>query len=241
MVLSPPQPKSNFNQYLELTKPRLALGNLLVAGAAFIFGSPEVIDWNAFAFMFLGLWCVIGSACVFNNIYDRGIDAKMERTRSRALVTGIIAKTSAMLFGTALLMIGIGLLSATNIFALGAAAVGWATYVLWYTPLKHRSSLALYVGAVSGATPPVVGYAAAAGMLDWYAAGLFVILYLWQLPHFLAIARYRFDEYAAANVPLAVMRPTSDTQKLRARKIFYASLVVLVAVSILLILQRWVR
>lgn len=241
MALSPPQPKSNSSLYFELTKPRLALGNLLVAGAAFIFGSPEVIDWRACVLMFAGLWCVIGSACVFNNIYDRDIDAKMERTKSRALVTGTIAKTPATLFGTALLMIGIGLLATTNIFALGVAIIGWISYVLWYTPLKHRSSLALYVGAIAGATPPVVGYAAATGTLDWYAAGLFTLLYLWQLPHFLAIARYRYDEYAAANVPLAVTRPSSEAQRRRARKIFYASLVALVALSALLILQRWMR
>lgn len=232
---------SVLNSYLELTKPRLALGNLLVAAAAFVFGAPPIFDWYSFVLMLAGLWCVIGSACVFNNIYDRDIDARMERTRTRAMVTGALSKRRAMLFGTLLLALGLLLLFYTNIFALCVAVAGWISYVLLYTPLKHISGLALYVGAVAGATPPVVGYAAAAGTLDWYAAGLFALIYLWQLPHFLAIARYRYDDYAAANIPLAVRAPQSEKERRRARIIFHASLVLLLIVSALLILQRWMR
>lgn len=233
--------KTNAWLYLELTKPRLALANIIVAAAAYIFGSPELFDWSGFFFMLAGLFMVIGSACTFNNIYDRGIDARMERTRSRALATGTISKRYAAVFGVILLILGSILLLQTHILALLSSVAGWVSYVISYTPLKHRSGLALYVGALAGATPPVVGYTAATGVLDWYAVALFALLYLWQLPHFMAIARYRYREYAAAGIPLAVSEPIDEDERRRARLIFHASLAVLVAFSAFLILQRWIR
>ncbi len=227
-------------KYVSLTKPGIIGGNVMVAMAAFIFGSPVAIDWGGFWFMATGLSLVIASACVFNNYFDRDIDTRMERTKTRLLAARAVSVTGALVFGVILLGLGAILLRHTGALALGAALAGFVSYVFLYTPLKHKSGYAVYVGAFSGATPPVVGYAAAAQVLDMNAAWLFIFLFLWQLPHFLAIAIYRYDEYTAAGVPLLVGNHTEKNRR-RARKVFLYSLVVLLAFCALLILQRWMR
>ena len=227
--------------YLNLTKPRMVVMNVAVAAAAFVFGSPATLNWQTFGFMVLGLGGIVAAACVFNNYADRHLDAKMERTKNRALAAGTLPPARALVFGTVLLVAGVALLSQTNLVALGAALVGFVTYVFVYTPLKPRTGLALYPGAVAGATPPVVGYAAAAGTLDYYALALFAVLFLWQIPHFLAIARYRYHEYTAGGVPLLVKEPQTQAERARARKVFYISLVFLVLFCGALIAQRWIR
>lgn len=226
--------------YLNLTKPRLMLMNVAVAAAAFVFGSPSTIDWQAFGAALLGLACIVAAACVFNNYADRNIDAKMERTKNRELVSGKVKPQHALVFGLILFVLGVtALYLYTNALALGAALLGFVVYVFLYTPLKPKSGYALYVGAVAGATPPLVGYVAAAGVLDTFALALFAFLFLWQVPHFLAIARYRFAEYSAAGVPLLVAEPQGEEDRHRARRVFYISLVVLVVFCTILIVARW--
>lgn len=216
-----------FKDYIELAKPRMVLGNDLVAAAAFIFASRGAVEWPQFWLMLTGLSLVMGSACVFNNVHDRSLDARMARTKTRALAAGRIKPAYALALGTALLAGGIVALYYINLLALGAALAGWIVYVLVYTPLKPRTPLALFAGALAGATPPLVGYAAAAHMLDWWAFALFMFMFLWQIPHFLAIARYRYDEYAAAGVPVLTAKPANEGERQRARIIFFSSLVVL--------------
>lgn len=228
--------------YYELAKPGIVYGNMLAAVAGFFFGSGEYIEWGTFAAMVLGLSGIIASACVWNNIYDRHADARMERTKGRPLAAGEIplknAAAYALLLGTA----GAAALAFfTNVLALVFALIGFAIYVLWYTPLKHRSATALYVGALAGATPPVVGYTAAAYALDAYALGLFAALFLWQIPHFLSIAVFRYDEYKAAGIPLLIQKAPGPEARKRARKIFFYSLLVLLAFCLILIVQRWIR
>lgn len=214
--------------------------NVLVAVAVFIFASPELFDWTALAVMASGLTFAVASACVFNNVADRELDAHMERTKKRGLVTGEVTPLHALIYAGALIICGVLLLKLVHPLALAAALLGFVTYVFIYTPLKPKTGYALYVGAIAGATPTLVGYAAAAQRLDGVAYALFVILFLWQLPHFLAIARYRFDEYMAGGVPLLVKRPQNDKEKQKARKIFYWSLVFLLLFCLTLIVQRWI-
>ena len=228
--------------YYELAKPGIIYGNTLTAGAGFFLAGQGVIEWSLLVVMLVGLSFIIASACVFNNYFDRHIDARMERTKNRALVVGHASKTGALLFGLALLLFGtLTLHYYTNILALGVALVGFLVYVFLYTPLKPHTAHALWVGAVAGATPPVVGYTAASGVLDVYAWILFAALFLWQIPHFLAIAVYRFEEYRAAGIPLFISKTPSPETKKKARAVFYASLVVLLLGCLALILQRWVR
>jgi len=218
-----------FSAYYELAKPRMVYANVVVAAAAFYYASHGSIEWLTLAATLAGLGLVIASGCVFNNYYDRDIDAAMERTKCRAMPTGSVPRGNALVWGTVLLSIGMALLGFVNMQALLVAVVGWVVYVLLYTPLKHRSPSALFVGAVAGATPPVVGYAAAYGALDMVALYLFVLLFVWQLPHFIAISIYRGEEYASAGVPMYIRGPFSAGQKKLARRVFHASLVVLLS------------
>ena len=225
--------------YYNLAKPGIVYGNALVAAAGFLFAARGHIDWILFLATLVGLSLVIGSACVFNNIYDIEIDARMERTKSRAMVTGAVSRTSATLYALVLGLAGEILLGFyTTPLALTAALAGFIIYVLFYTPLKSRTPWALFVGAAAGATPPMVGYLAVAGHLDVSAWVLFGGLYIWQLPHFMAIATYRWQEYTAAGVPLFIKRDPSPRAKRWGRMVFYASLIVLLLACAALMLHR---
>jgi protoheme IX farnesyltransferase len=228
--------------YFSLTKPPMVLGNTIVAIAAFLFASPIIIDWQALALLSIGFSFIIASACVFNNYYDRAIDALMERTKTRAIPSGSVILSRVFLLGYGLLLSGSIILLTLSTLVLSVALVGYVTYVCAYTPFKHRSSQALYVGAFAGAMPPVVGYAAGAGLLDGYALLFFIFLFVWQIPHFLAISVYRFNEYAAAGIPLLVHKgPYSSRERKVARAVFYISLVVLLFFCLCLMLHRWTR
>ncbi len=230
-----------FYKYYWLLKPGITRSNVLAAAAGFLFASTTINWWLFVATMF-GIACVIASGCVFNNYMDRALDAKMERTQKRALVRGIISNRAALIYASMLGVVGaLTLFLYTNTLTLMVALVGWVVYVLVYTPLKPRNPIALFVGGVAGSIPLVVGYVAATNTLDWYAFILFAVLYVWQIVHFMAIAVYRYDEYTAAGVPLYIRKRPSDAAKQRARKVFYASLFVLLFFCLFLILQRWIR
>ncbi|MEJ0021846.1 MAG: heme o synthase [Candidatus Doudnabacteria bacterium] len=192
-----------FKIYYQLTKPGIIYGNAITTIAGFFLASRGHMNWRLLLATLVGLSLVIASACVFNNLYDRDIDRKMERTRSRALVTGSISKTNAIIFGIVLIFLGAFVLRFhTNTRALLAALFGFFVYVFAYTPLKHRSVHATLVGAIAGAVPPVVGYTAVTNRFDLAALLLFLILVAWQMPHFYAIAIRRLDEYRSAGIPV---------------------------------------
>jgi protoheme IX farnesyltransferase len=231
-------------EYYELAKPGIIYGNALTATAGFFLASPESLAEAGllFATMLIGLSLIIASACVFNNYFDRDIDAKMERTKNRALAAGRIPAHRALTFAAILGLLGaLVLWLYTTTLALGVALVGFGVYVFLYTPLKHKTPHALWVGAIAGATPPVVGYTAVTATLDWYALALFTFLFLWQIPHFLSIALYRHEEYQAAGIPLFIHKAPTEQTKRRARQVFFLSLVVLLLWCTALILQRWIR
>ncbi len=214
--------------YYRLTKPGIIYGNALMYAAGFFLASRAGINWADFFICLVGLSLVMASACVFNNYADREMDAKMERTKNRALVSGKISPKAALIFGQALWLLGFGILYFFSTHtAFLVALVGFAVYVYLYTPMKPKSRWALLVGAVAGATPPVVGYTAVTDSVDIWALGLFVALFIWQLPHFIAIATYRFEDYSKAGVPLFARAPKNDKERKLARGIFFASLVIL--------------
>jgi len=193
--------------YYELTKSGLVFGNIITVIGGFALASSvagEPINFLLLIAAVLGICLVMASGCVFNNYIDWDIDAKMSRTRERVLVTGRISGRAALIFGTALGALGFLILIVfTNIVATGAALVGLFFYVVMYSLWwKRRSPFGTVIGSISGATPPVVGYAAANGRIDMAAIILFLILVVWQMPHFFAIAIRRADDYAAAGVPV---------------------------------------
>jgi protoheme IX farnesyltransferase len=166
--------------------------------------------------MLSGLALIIASACVFNNYTDRGIDSHMARTKHRALVEGTISGRAALIYATVLGLTGSLILGRfTNLLTLGIALTGLFAYVVLYGLAKRRSVYGTEVGSVSGAIPPVVGYVAVTGRLDAGAFILFLILVLWQMPHFYAIAMYRLKDYSAAGLPVLPVKKGARVTKFR--------------------------
>jgi protoheme IX farnesyltransferase len=189
------------SEYFRLTKPGIIFGNVINATASFFLASKGHINFPLLFELLIGTSFIIASACVFNNYLDRGIDAKMARTKKRALVQKLIPVPYALVYGAALGILGILILIfSTNLLTVLAGILAFIFYVFLYTPLKKKSVYAVIVGSVPGAIPAVAGYLAVTGRIDTGAILLFFILVFWQMPHFYSIAIYRLKEYAAANI-----------------------------------------
>lgn len=190
-------------EYYYLTKPGIIKGNILVATAAYLFGAQNYIDIPTLIGLLVGTSSIIASGCVVNNYFDRNIDKHMKRTSNRALVTGSITPTRALLFAVVLGLIGAAaLIVFVNLITLAIGVIGFTSYAFVYTFAKHKTVHATLIGTLPGATPPVAGYAAATGHIDGAAGVLFLTLFAWQMAHFYAIAVFRAQEYKAAKVPV---------------------------------------
>ncbi len=164
----------------------------------------------------LGTSLVIASACVFNNYIDRDIDKHMARTKKRALVTGLIPGPIALTYATVLGLLGFLILSIyTNWLTVALGFVGIFSYVVLYGIGKRRSVHGTLVGSISGAMPPVAGYTAVTNRFDSGALLLFLILVFWQMPHFYAIAMRRYNDYAAAKLPVLPVKKGMKTTKVQ--------------------------
>jgi protoheme IX farnesyltransferase len=191
-----PLARASAADWLELTKPRITLLVVFTALVGFVSAAPAE-RWSALLVAALaGTGLVAAGASALNQVLERATDALMHRTRNRPIPAGRIRPAEATLFGTLLTGAGLLLLAALcgPLAALVAFAT-WASYLFLYTPLKRRTHLATLVGAVPGALPPVIGWAAASGRLEPGAFILFAIVFLWQIPHFLAIAWLYRDDY----------------------------------------------
>jgi protoheme IX farnesyltransferase len=189
--------------HIVLTKPGIILGNVITTAAGFVLASKGSIDYWLFLMTLIGLSFIIASSCVFNNYIDRQVDAKMARTKNRPLATGTISCTNAVIFGALLGLIGAWVLfSYTNLLTLSIALAGFLIYVFPYSFGKYHTSYGTLIGSVAGAAPPLVGYCAVTNSFDLGALLLFLIVVLWQMPHFYAIAIYRFNDYARAGIPV---------------------------------------
>ncbi len=188
-------------EYYQLAKPGIVFGNAVTAVGGFALASKGHIDpWLLIATLF-GISFIVGASCVFNNYMDRMADAKMSRTQKRPLVTGTISTQKALLFGSLLTFLGGATLALfANLLSLALALIGMAVYLGLYTVLKYRTAHCTLVGSIAGGIPPMVGYCAVSGRIDMGALLIFLILVLWQMPHFFAIAMYRADEFAAASI-----------------------------------------
>lgn len=204
-----------WKKYLVLTKPGIIFGNVVTAMGGFFLASKDSFHLVHFLAMVIGLGLIIASACVFNNCKDIDIDSKMKRTQNRALVTGKIDIKKAIIFGCVLLLLGSALLEGmTNTYATISALLGFIVYVLIYTPVKKRSVHGTLVGSIAGAMPPVVGYTAVSSQFDLASLLLFVIVAIWQMPHFYAISLFRMEEYKRASVPvLPLVHGVDQTKK----------------------------
>jgi protoheme IX farnesyltransferase len=189
--------------WLELTKPRITTMVVVTALVGFVTASPGPAWGLLLAATLVGTGLVAAGAGVLNHLLERDTDALMLRTRSRPLPAGRLGAAEAAGFGALLSASGVGCLFwRCGPLAAAVASFTWASYLFVYTPLKRRTPLATLVGAVPGALPPVIGWAAASGRLEPGAFILFAILFLWQVPHFLAVSWLYRDDYARAGFPM---------------------------------------
>lgn len=200
------------NDYKTLTKPSITRMVVITAAIGFVFGVAPgaAFPWVTLIIAMVGTALSCMAASVFNQMIERDTDALMDRTKNRPVAAGRVAPRPALLFGTLLTAAGVGLLAAFGLYLAAAlCAFTIASYALLYTPLKKHTSLSLLIGAVPGAVPPMIGYAAAANDLGPAAWLLFAIMFVWQVPHFLAIAWLYRDDYAKAKLAmLPVIDPT---------------------------------
>ncbi len=206
---------NTFTKYYRLTKPGIIRGNLMTATAGFLFASKGNVDISILFGVLFGVSLVIASGCVFNNYIDRDIDSKMERTKKRSIVIGDVSGINANIFACALGILGLLILYIfTNSLTMFLGIMGLFFYVVVYGYFKRKSVHGTLVGSISGAIPPVAGYTAVMGSLDLGAWLLFIILAVWQMPHFYAIAVYRRKDYEAAGIPILSVVKGVDTTRL---------------------------
>ena len=199
--------------YISLTKPRITWLILMSAGVGYFFGLRGLpfaqIHWWALFHTIIGTGLIASGTAALNQWSEREADAKMRRTSDRPLPAGRLNANRALAFGIALAVIGFAELAwFVNVLSAVLGGATLVSYLFLYTPLKQRSWLSTTVGAFPGAMPPMIGFAAAAGTLTGPAWVLFAILFLWQFPHFYAIAWMYRDDYARAGIRmLPVVEP----------------------------------
>ena len=212
--------------YLSLTKPRLNLLVVATSAAGYYLGSPGDPTLGAMAQAVAGTALVAAGAAVLNQLAERDTDAMMRRTRTRALPDGRVRPVDARLFGVVLSAGGLALLATHTYLAAALALTTLLIYLAVYTPLKRRSPLSTLVGAVPGALPPVIGWTAAHGSISAGGLALFAIVFLWQMPHFMAIAWMYRDDYGKAGFPMLPVIDPSGKRAGRQAVLYAAALLV---------------
>lgn len=189
--------------YATLIKPRIAVLALLTVSAGFTLASPEGLQLPALVHALFGIALVAAASNSLNQLIERETDARMRRTENRPLPSGRMSPWEVFVFGVVTGVGGVVYLAAwVNLQTAALAALTLLLYAGVYTPLKRRTSLCTALGAIPGALPPVLGWTAAGGPLDSRAFSLFAILFLWQFPHFLAIAWLYREDYADAGLKM---------------------------------------
>jgi heme o synthase len=209
--------------FVTLTKPRLNFLVLITTLGGMYIAAPDGVALPVLFHALVGTALVAGGAAALNQVWERDTDGLMRRTRRRPIPGGRLRAVDGAWFGT--LLSAAGLIELTwkvNPLASAVAAATLVSYVFVYTPLKTRTSLSTLIGAVPGALPPVIGWAAATGTISIGAIVLFGIVFLWQMPHFLAIAWLYRDDYRQARIPLLpVLEP--DGRRTGQQALLYAA------------------
>lgn len=224
-------PRGTLGDFVQLAKPRITLMVVVTTLVGYLEGRPGAVNGALLAHTLLGTALVAAAASTLNQWGERRADAVMRRTAQRPLPAGRLTAHQALAFGVVLFVAGTAWLAAfATPLASALAALTAASYLLAYTPLKPVTSLATVVGAVPGAIPPMIGWAAARGELGAGAWVLFLIVFFWQMPHFLAIAAAFRQDYARAGFRvLAVVDP--DGASTARQSVLYAT--TLVPISLL--------
>lgn len=217
--------------YLELTKPRVNSLVVLTSAIGFCLASSGDPNLLRLVHLLLGTSLLGGGTAVLNQFLERESDGKMHRTRNRPLPSGRLSAFQAMVFGSVLIVVGalyLGILAHPLSALLGCSTA--AIYLLIYTPLKTRTTICTTVGAIPGALPPLIGWAAASGELNFHALLLFAILFSWQYPHFLAISWIYKEDYMRGGV---VMLPLFDPDGKRTTRHIVIFSIILLILSII--------
>jgi len=207
--------KNTLKLYYVLSKPGIIYANCLTALAGYLFASHFSINATVLLGLISGLALLIAGGCAANNYLDRNIDAAMQRTKTRGLVTGDIAPWQAVTYAVVTTVTGTALLALTqNMTTLVLALTAYVAYVVLYGYSKRKTIHGTLVGTISGSIPLVAGYTAVTGHIDLIAYLLFILMAAWQMAHFYAIALYRRKDYAAAHIPvMPVVRGEATTKK----------------------------
>ncbi|MDA2935253.1 heme o synthase [Acidobacteria bacterium AH-259-D05] len=234
MTVEPTAAGYRFNEKLsafcELTKPGITFLVVLSSAAGFYLASSEPLDLSLLLHTVLGTVLLSGGAAVFNEFIEREADGKMRRTCRRPLPSGRLDERETVVFGGMLIVSGsLYLALLTNILAAFLGMATWAVYLFVYTPLKTKSPMCTTVGAIPGAMPTLIGWAAARGHLDLHALVLFGILFAWQFPHFLSISWIYKEDYKRAGF---VMLSSVDPDGRRTGGRILAFTVILLVLSV---------
>ncbi|MCF7797616.1 MAG: heme o synthase [Candidatus Marinimicrobia bacterium] len=221
---------STFSDYLDLTKPGIMMAILMTTFMGFFIASRGVMDWSRLVWLLVGTALASGSAGALNHYWESDIDANMARTADRPLPAKRLVPILALNFGV---LLGLSALTVLVVFInpitafLGGLTI--ALYIFIYTPLKRKSTLNTLVGAIPGALPPLAGWMAVQNHLTWEAVSIFLVFFLWQMPHFYAIAWLYRQDYSKGGF---IMLPNVDKtgNRLAFEVVFYAAILVISSV-----------
>ena len=205
LILDRGYSRARLADFFELTKPRITFLVLITTLVGFYMGSRDGMNLLLLFQTILGTGLIASGASALNQYFERELDARMVRTRNRPLPDGRLSPNEALVFSAIISAAGVlYLLYSVNALTAALGAATLAGYILIYTPLKTRTALCTLIGAFPGAAPPMMGWTAARGELDVIALSLFAILFLWQMPHFFAIAWIFTEDYTRAGFSIHV-------------------------------------
>jgi protoheme IX farnesyltransferase len=227
--IEPVAPRRVLGDFAELVKARLTLLVLLTTAVGFYLGAPRPIDYRALFHVFFGTAAAAAGAAALNQWWERSIDALMRRTRTRPVPAGRMRPVEALAIGIVLSIFGVAYLAIVcNALSAVLAALTIVIYIFAYTPVKRISTGNTALGAVPGAIPPLIGWAAARGSLSAGAWSLFAIVLLWQLPHFFAIAWMYREDYAEAGFRM-ISSDDRGGERSASQSVFFCILLLVVA------------
>jgi heme o synthase len=231
-VVSPPQVQARFADYVELIRLRVSVLVLFTVGTGAFLAAGTSLDPALLLHVVLGTALVAAGASALNQLIERHTDSLMRRTENRPLPAGRLSATEVLIVGVTLAASGLIYLAVAlrQPVCVGVAAFTFLSYVFVYTPLKRKTPLNTLVGAVPGALPPVIGWTAVRGSIDSEALVLFLIIFLWQVPHFLAIAWIYREQYARAGL---LMLPVLDPDGIQTARQMFRYALVLIPVSLM--------
>ena len=197
--------------YLELVKMRLSLLVAFSSAFGYALAMGGNVDWTQLTMLFIGGWLVSGASCTINQVIEKDYDAMMKRTQNRPLPTNRLSNNEALWFAAIVAVAGVFVLYiSTNLLTTGLAVLSMVLYSFVYTPLKRVGPIAVFVGAFPGALPPLLGWVAATGVISHEAMIILGIQFIWQFPHFWAIAWVADEDYKKAGFKLLPVKGEKD-------------------------------